>query len=63
MKRNNTQAKLSTQEMQMSSLRSYSKRRVLVDMVEKVKRYARFDSEYLILVVDSAALKVFSSCC
>lgn len=34
-----------------------------MDMVEKVKRYARFDSDYLILVVDSAALKVFSSCC
>ena len=47
----------------LSSLRSYSKRRVLVDMVENVRRHSRFSSEYLVLVVDNAALKIFSSCC
>ena len=50
-------------EIDQSSLRSYAKRRVLVDMVENVRRHCFFSKDYLIMVVDSAALKVFSSCC
>jgi syntaxin-binding protein 1 len=44
-------------------LRSYAKRRVLVDMIDNVRRHALFDKDYLVMVVDNAALKVFSSCC
>ena len=56
-------AKISNQEMQSTSLRSYAKRRVLVDMIENVRKQCKFSKDYLILVVDNAALKVFSSCC
>ena len=48
----------------LSSLRSYAKWRILNDMFEEVrKREMGGKSDYLILVVDHAALKVFSSCC
>ena len=46
-----------------SSLRSYAKQRVLVDMVDNVRKHSRFLGDYFILVVDNDALKVFSSCC
>jgi len=32
-------------------------------MVENVKRHAKFSKEYLLLIVDESALKVFSSSC
>ena len=32
-------------------------------MVENVRRHCFFSKDYLIMVVDSPALKVFSSCC
>ena len=47
----------------LSSMRAYSKRRILVDMVESVRNHSRYSQEYLILVVDTPAMKVFSSCC
>jgi len=47
----------------LSSMRSYSKRRILVDMVETVRNHSRYSQDYLILVVDTPAMKVFSSCC
>lgn len=31
--------------------------------MKNVRHYARFSSEYLILIFDTPALKVFSSCC
>lgn len=47
----------------MASLRSYAKRRVLNDMIDNVRRECKFNKDYIILVFDNAALKVFSSCC
>jgi len=32
-------------------------------MVENVKKHARFSRDYLLMIVDASALKVFSSCC
>ena len=48
---------------QSQSLRFYAKRRILEDMVKLVRRSARFSPDYLILIFDTPALKVFSSCC
>jgi syntaxin-binding protein 1 len=45
------------------TLRDYAKYRILDDMVRVVKRHVMGDREYLILVMDTSALKVFSSCC
>jgi hypothetical protein len=47
----------------LHSLRDYAKFRILDDMVGIVKRHVLGDREYLILVMDTSALKVFSSCC
>lgn len=44
-------------------LRYYAKTRILNDMIGTAKKRALYDREYLILVMDSSALKVFSSCC
>ena len=43
------------------SLRTHARWRILNDMFEKVRAVAKKD--YLILIVDPGALKVFSSCC
>ena len=32
-------------------------------MIDSVRKHVRFSSDYLILILDQAALKVFSSCC
>jgi hypothetical protein len=47
----------------LTTLRSYAKWRILHDMIENVRKHASFSKEYLIMVVDNSALKVFSSCC
>ena len=44
-------------------MRDYAKYRLLDDMVTKVKRHVVGSKDYLILVMDASALKVFSSCC
>ena len=44
-------------------MRYYAKTRILNDMIGTAKKRALYDREYLILVMDSSALKVFSSCC
>lgn len=46
-----------------TTLRSYAKFRILSDMIDNVRKHARFSKEYLIMIVDTSALKVFSSCC
>ena len=46
-----------------STLRFYAKNRVLVDMVENVRRHIKYSKDYIIMVVDTPAMKVFSSCC
>jgi len=53
----------SDDDASVSSLRAYAKRRILNDMVDHVRKFSRFSADYLILVFDNAALKVFSSCC
>jgi len=46
------------------TLRTNARWRILNDMFEKVRERAEGDKkDYLILIVDAAALKVFSSCC
>ena len=50
-------------EAEGTTLRSYAKWRILNDMVDQCKKRTRFDRDYIILVMDSSALKVFSSCC
>ena len=47
----------------LESLRDYAKFRILDDMVSIVKKHVIGDRDYLILVMDTSALKVFSSCC
>ena len=47
----------------LESLRDYAKFWILVDMVSIVKKHVIGDRDYLILVMDTSALKVFSSCC
>lgn len=47
----------------LTTLRSYAKWRILHDMIENVRKHARFSKDYLVMVVDESALKVFSSCC
>lgn len=47
----------------LTTLRSYAKWRILHDMIENVRKHACFSKDYLIMVVDKSALKVFSSCC
>ena len=54
--------KKQTQEAK-TTLRSYSKWRILNDMLDSCKRRAKFDRDYFVLVMDKSALKVFSSCC
>jgi len=46
-----------------ASLRNYAKYRILTDMIENARRHARYSKDYQILIMDSSALKVFSSCC
>ena len=50
-------------EKQLTTLRSYAQWRILKDMVSSAKKKALHDKEYLIMIVDSQSLKVFSSCC
>ena len=46
------------------SLRDFAKHRILKEMMETVRRHiSKGDKEYIILVMDASALKVFSSCC
>lgn len=45
-------------------MRDFAKHRLLKEMMETVRRHISVgDKEYVILVMDSSALKVFSSCC
>jgi len=48
---------------QLTTLRSYAKWRILNDMIDCVKKHTIGDKDYIILVMDTSALKVFSSCC
>ncbi len=52
-------------EGKIDTLRDKAKRRILNDMMDNVKRYVPGADykEYIILVMDTSALKVFSSCC
>jgi hypothetical protein len=45
------------------TLRTNARWRILNDMFEKVRDRAGAKKDYLILIVDAEALKVFSSCC
>jgi hypothetical protein len=47
----------------LTTLRSYAKCRILNDMIENVRKHAVYSKDYLIMIVDKSALKVFSSCC
>jgi Sec1 family len=50
--------------MSFTPLRSYAKHRILNDMLDVTRRHATPASrDYLILVLDASALRVFSSCC
>jgi syntaxin-binding protein 1 len=44
------------------TVRTYAKHRILNDMVEQARRHAH-SKDYMIMVLDQAALRVFSSCC
>jgi hypothetical protein len=55
--------KKSAKSAKVETLRSYAKYRILTDMIENARRHARFDKDYLMLIMDKSALKVFSSCC
>ena len=48
---------------ELTTLRSYAKWRILIDMLDCVKKHAVCSRDDLILIMDSSALKVFSSCC
>lgn len=53
-------------DLEINSLRDHAKQRILKEMVNTAKKNARGSDQvkdYLILVMDSSALKVFSSCC
>ena len=54
--------KASEEEPLFNTLRSYAKHRVLNDMVEQARRHAQ-SKDYIIMILDQAALRVFSSCC
>ena len=45
-----------------TTLRSYAKHRILNDMIETARRHTQ-NKDYIIMVLDKAALRVFSSCC
>jgi syntaxin-binding protein 1 len=45
-----------------TTLRSYAKHRILNDMIETARRHTQ-KKDYMIMVLDKAALRVFSSCC
>ncbi len=46
-----------------ATLRSYAKYRILNDMINNARLHTKYSKDYLILIMDSSALKVFSSCC
>ena len=50
-------------EKDISSLRGYAKYRILNEMIEAVKRNHEFSPDYLILILDTSAVRVFSSVC
>ncbi len=45
-----------------TTLRSYAKHRILNDMIETARRHTQ-KKDYIVMVLDKAALRVFSSCC
>ena len=59
-------AKLNKESFQQSdtiSLRSYSKQRILNEMIAAVQRNSQFTPNYLIMILDFSSCRVFSSCC
>ena len=50
-------------EKDIASLRGYAKYRILNEMIEAVKRNHEFSPDYLILILDTSAVRVFSSVC
>ena len=54
--------KAEEEEAQFNSLRSYSKHRILNDMLDLARRHSH-SKDYMIMVLDQAALRVFSSSC
>jgi ribosomal protein S3AE len=45
-----------------STLRSFAKHRILNDMIENARRHTQ-RKDYIVMVLDQAALRVFRSCC
>ena len=45
-----------------TTLRSFAKHRILNDMIETARRHTQ-KKDYIVMVLDKAALRVFSSCC
>lgn len=52
----------SQDSVMLNTLRSYAKHRILNDMIENARRHSH-SKDYMIMVLDQAALRVFSSCC
>ena len=50
-------------ENPLTTLKSYAKHRILNDMFENARKRAMYSKEYMIMIVDKQAMKVFSSCC
>ena len=57
------QRKAGNTEQDIASLRGYAKYRILNEMIEAVKHNSEFSRDYLILILDSSAVRVFSSVC
>jgi syntaxin-binding protein 1 len=45
-----------------TTLRSFAKHRILNDMIETARRHTQ-KKDYIVMVLDKVALRVFSSCC
>lgn len=52
-----------TEQRDIASLRGYAKYRILNEMIEAVKRNSEFSKEYLIMILDQSAVRVFASVC
>jgi len=50
-------------EQKFMPIGEYAKRRIVGDMVGTAKKHANLSKDYLIMIVDEASCKVFSSCC
>jgi len=55
--------KAEEEDPHFNSLRSYSKHRILNDMLDLARKHSHSSKDYMIMVLDQAALRVFSSSC